>query len=76
MPNEERTLEERFESLKEFILETYNPSYCAYNTQRSFGNADDVFSDGYDSGTSYMAYEVGQIIGLDLPEPENPDWEF
>lgn len=58
--------------LKEWVKTNYNPAACGWTAERSFGNCDDCFYDGQESGTSYAAYKVGQILGMDLEEPNEP----
>lgn len=43
---------------------------------RSSGNESDVFCDGYDCGISNAAYEIGCILGMELEEPEEQDYDF
>lgn len=61
------------QKIKELILTTYDTNICEYTPERSFGNYDDVFNDGYECGQSWLAYSISQILNMDLPEPELPD---
>lgn len=61
------------EQIKKFVKRNYCPKTCGYSTLRSFGNADDVFNDGYECGMSWTAYEIGKILGMELDEPEEVD---
>lgn len=57
-------MEEIIEKLKEWVNKNYDPYACGFTPQRSEGNYYDCFFDGESCGTSYAAYEVGQILGL------------
>lgn len=52
--------EEEKEKLKKWVKDNYS---C------------DVFDDGYITGTSWAAYEVGSILGMKLEEPNEPKYE-
>lgn len=43
---------------------------------RSDGNSFDCFNDGYESGTSWAAYNIGCILGMDLEEPDESEDEY
>ena len=62
-----------YEKLKKWVNENYDSRACAYTVERSMGNYDDVFFDGEDRGTSWAAYSVGRILGMDLPAPVQYD---
>jgi hypothetical protein len=62
--------------LKEMVLNRYNPEHCGYTEQESEGNSSDVFQDGFDCGESQLLYEIGVILGLELPEPEEQEYDF
>lgn len=64
------------EKLKEWVTKNYDNHATAYTPERSAGNYYACFYDGQDSGTSWAAYEIGQILGMDLEEPEEPDEEY
>ena len=68
---DESTMEEIIEKLKEWVNKNYDPYACGFTPQRSEGNYYDCFFDGESCGTSYAAYEVGQILGLELTTPED-----
>lgn len=61
------------QKIKELVLTNYDKQICEYTPERSFGNYDDVFNDGYECGQSWLAYSISQILDMDLPEPELPD---
>ena len=65
-------MEEMINKLKDWVDETYSAKACGATSQWSFGNCDDCFSDGYDAGESLAAYTVGQILGMNLPKPDEP----
>lgn len=62
--------------LIEWVKENYSPKESGYTEMRSSGNESDVFCDGYDCGASDAAYEIGCILGMELEEPENQDYDF
>lgn len=62
-------MEEIIEKLKEWVNKNYDPYVCGLSPQRSKGDYYDCFFDGESCGASYVAYEVGQILGMDLEEP-------
>lgn len=59
--------------LKEWVYKNYDKYATSYTPERSEGNYYDCFYDGQDSGTLWVAYKVGRILGMDLEEPEEPD---
>lgn len=65
------------EQLKKLVNKNYESSSCGYTSERSGSNTSDVFEDGTRCGQSWLAYEVGCILGMDLEEPEEPNygWE-
>ena len=63
-------MDEIISKLKEWVNETYKQYATGYTSERSAGNSDDCFWDGQAYGESWAAYDVGQILGMDLPEPE------
>lgn len=65
--------EEMMNRLVQWVKKYYDPAACAFTELRSFGNCSDVFSDGYECGISYDAYEIGCILGMDLEEPEEAE---
>lgn len=62
-------MEETIAKLKKWVEENYDPCVCDYTYRRSEGNFYDCFIDGETSVTSWAAYEVGKILGMDLEEP-------
>jgi len=68
------SLEDVFEmcmSLKRWVLSNYNVNSAGYTSERSAGNSDDCFNDGYDCGFSWASYEVGMLLGMKLEKPED-----
>ena len=61
--------------LKKKVKSEYQPHKCGWTSQRSAGNYDDCFEDGSESGASWVLYEVGCILGMDLPKPEEPNYD-
>jgi hypothetical protein len=68
-------MEDKIKRLEEWVNNHYNVTICGWTAERSEGNFDDVFCDGSQSGESWAAYEVGQILGMDLEEPEEAEEE-
>ena len=64
------------DKIKEWVKKNYSPIKCGWTPERSEGNCYDCFDDGYECGTSWAAYEIGTILGLELPEPEKPDYDL
>lgn len=65
-------MEEIIKELQEWVKANYKQYATGWTWERSEGNCADCFYDGQDRGRSWAAYEVGSILGIDLPEPE---WE-
>lgn len=63
----------QIQKIKEFVNNNYDKHACEYTPERSSGYDDDVFYDGYNCGQSWAAYEIGQILDMDLPDPEQAD---
>lgn len=64
------TEKEVIAKLKKLVKENYSPYKCGWTVSRPEGNYDDVFNDGTESGVSWAWYEVGCLLGMNLPEPE------
>ena len=60
--------------LKKWVTDNYSTIKCGWTDERSEGNCSDCFSDGQECGTSWAAYEVGQILGMHLEEPNEQEW--
>lgn len=58
------------EKLEEWVKKNYNQYTTGWTYERSGGNCVDCFYDGYGSGTSWAAYEVSCILGMELEEPD------
>lgn len=63
------------EELEKWVKNNYDQRTTGYTYERSEGNYYDCFDDGFTSGTSWAAYEVGCILGMELEEPDVPDEE-
>lgn len=63
------------EKLEQWVKENYDPDATGYTVERSMGNYDDVFNDGEACGTSWAAYAVGRILGMELEKPEEPEYD-
>lgn len=53
----------------------YKQYATGWTYERSEGNCYDCFNDGTEYGTSWAAYEVGCILGMELEEPEYDEEE-
>lgn len=68
---------ELIEKIKKIVKENYKSHACGYTSERSQGNSAYVFSDGDDFGSSWLAYEIGCLLDMNLEKPEEPkfSWE-
>lgn len=62
-----------YDELKKWVLQNYDQQATGYSWRRSAGNYTDCFFDGYYFGVACSAYEVGGILGIDLPEPDRSE---
>lgn len=69
-------MEKIIENLKKWVKDNYDPEDCALTVECSMGNYDDVFADGERSQLSYDAYNIGMILGMDLEEPCEPEFDY
>ena len=58
--------------LEKWVIDNYKQYTTSWTWQRSEGNSYDCFSDGCEHATSWAAYEIGSILGMDLEEPDEP----
>lgn len=56
--------------LREWVKSNYKRHTTGWTYERSEGHSSDCFDDGGECATSWAAYEVGCIMGMDLEEPE------
>lgn len=63
------------ENLEKWVKDNYNQYATGWTYERSEGNCYDCFDDGFTSATSWAAYEVGCILGMELEEPDVSDEE-
>lgn len=68
-------MENRIKEVKEYIKKNYCARCCGYTMFRSEGNYDDVFNDGADYGESWALHQIASILGIEVKEPEKPDYE-
>lgn len=61
------------EQLEKWVKDNYKQHTTGWTYERSDGNSFDVFDDGFQCATSWAAYEIGSILGMELDEPEEPD---
>ena len=64
------------EKIKELVEKNYDRDCCGYTSERSSGNSDDVLSDGVESGRSWLAYEIGCVLGMKMEEPVEPKYSW
>ena len=62
--------------IKEIINSEYDSDACGYTSERSEGNSDDIFNDGYECGKSDLAYKIGKILEMELEEPKEPEYSW
>lgn len=68
--------EETLEKIKNLVSENYDSEMCGTTSEWSSGNDDDVFSDGESCGRSWLAYEIGCLLGIELEEPVEPKYSW
>ena len=59
--------------LENYVEKNYSPVKCGWTSSRSAGNYDDCFEDGYECGISWSAHTIGEILGMELDDPEGTD---
>lgn len=62
-------MEKDLEKIQEWVRHNYKQYTTGWTYERSEGNCADCFQDGYDCATSWAAYEIGSILGMELEEP-------
>ena len=67
--------EQLIKKLKELVTENYSSSKCGWTSERSMGNYDDCFDEGYECGRSLLSYELGCILEMELEEPDEPNYD-
>lgn len=65
---------ELIEKLMKIVEENYDSEMCGATSEWSMGNYDDVFSDGERCGASWLAYELGCLLNMELEEPREPEY--
>ena len=63
------------EELEQWVKANYKKYATGWTWERSEGNCYDCFEDGCTSATSWAAYEIGCILGMELEEPDEPDYD-
>ena len=64
------------DKLKEIVQLNYSSEYCGATEEWSEGNSHDVFSDGEKHGRSWLAYEIGCLLEMELETPEEPKYSW
>lgn len=72
---EVENMENIINELKKWVKENYVQHATGWTYERSRGNDYDVFDDGYTCGQAMAAYEIGCILGMELEEPDEPEYE-
>jgi len=58
-------------ALETWVKNNYNQYTTGWTYERSEGNYTDCFSDGEECSRSWCAYEIGEILGMKLEEPDS-----
>ncbi|VIF90864.1 Uncharacterised protein [Clostridioides difficile] len=66
-------MEEKINKIKELVEKNYDRYKYVWTAERSEGNDSDCFEDGYECGSSQLAYQIGCILEMDLEEPDYED---
>lgn len=61
--------------LEEWVKKNYKQYTTSWTATRSANNCDDCFEDGAESERSWCAYEIGCILGMELEEPDEPNYD-
>jgi hypothetical protein len=61
------------DTIKQWVSKTYSPGKGSWTSERSHGNYNDCFDDGFAAGESLAAYHIGILLGMDLEKPHEPD---
>lgn len=67
---------ELLEKLKKLVIDNYDSDSCGFTEECSQGNDSDVFRDGEDRGRSWLAYEIGCLLDMDLEKPKEQVWSW
>ena len=65
---------DNLDKIKEWVKQNYHQYSTGWTAERSCDNCEDCFSDGYECGQSLAAYEVGIMLGMDLANPDKPEY--
>lgn len=68
-------MENKIKKVEKYIKNNYHAYRCGWTVSRSEGNYDDVFNDGADYGESWALHQIASILGIEVKEPEKPDYE-
>lgn len=69
-------MEDLIKKIENIVKENYDSEKCGATSEWSHGNSDDVFSDGEDCGRSWLAYEIGCVLGMELEEPQEQKYSW
>lgn len=62
-------MDDKIIEIMNLIERNYDSRMCGATSEWSHGDSDDVFDDGYECGRSWLAYEIGKILEMDLEDP-------
>lgn len=67
---------EIIKSIEKIVDSNYNSMDCGRTSEGSAGNSDDCFNDGECYGRSWLAYEIGCVLGMSLEDPEQQKYSW
>lgn len=59
--------------IKKLVNKYYDEDTYTWTAERSRGNYDDCFDDGFNCGEACLAYSIGKILGMDIIEPKDDE---
>jgi hypothetical protein len=68
-------MENKIKKVEKYIKNNYHAYRCGWTVSRSEGNYDDVFNDGMDCGKAWALYQIANILGIEVEEPEENEEE-
>ena len=66
----------KMNEIEEYVLSNYYASDCGLTEECSMGNYTDVFNDGYSCGYAMALYEIGKLLGIELAEPHEQEYDL
>ena len=68
-------MSDKLKEIENYITSNYSASDCGLTEECSMGNEMDIFSDGYNCGYSMAFYEIGKLLGIELEEPHEQEYD-